>query len=90
MRLCIEVRLYLSCACIEVNENVTLISNQPKQRLLATTKVSFVFICCMYVIVVFLFLVLPVYRKRRVHRTVNLLTGVADANPADLVVSWDF
>ena len=37
---------------------------------------------------VFLFLVLPVYRKRRVHRTVNLLTGVADANPADLVVTY--
>lgn len=30
-------------------------------------------------------LLLPVYRKRRVHKTVNLLTGMADANPADLV-----
>ena len=37
----------------------------------------------------FLFLsiaVLTVFRKRRVHKTVNLLTGVADANP-DMVVS---
>ena len=70
---------------------ITLISNQQliARDCLSTIKVSFVLLhIYMYIIVVFLFLVLPVYRKRRVHRTVNLLTGVADANPADLVVSY--
>ena len=103
VKFCIEVWLYSSstctCTCIEANKNMTLISDQQLMEIVnfidhkgfictCTCIAACIWLWCFWFFV--FFLVLPVYRKRRVHKTVNLLTGMADANPADLVVSCQF